>query len=88
MNKESEALDRLKQEEVDIQLIFCKHIIDSQMTTGRISEEYSLKYSMLSEDKKWQLARALDQAYKHNIDAWNDDIEYVIDAMGQINDYC
>lgn len=81
MNKEIEALERLKQEEVNIQLIFCKHIIDSQMTKGRISEEYALKYSMLSEEEKWQLARALDKAYLYNPDAWTHDMSYVIDAM-------
>lgn len=81
MNKEIDALVRLRQEEVDIQLIFCKHIIDSQMTKGRIGEEYVIKYSALSEVQKWKLARALDKAYKYNIDAWNDEIQYAIDVM-------
>lgn len=81
MDKEIEALERLKQEEVDIQLIFLKYLLDREFTRGRISEEYSLKYSVLSEDKKWQLIRALDKAYRCNPDAWTHDMGYVIDVM-------
>lgn len=36
---------------------------------------------MLSEVQKWELAMALEKAYKYSIDAWNDDIDYAIDVM-------
>lgn len=81
MNKEVEALKRLKQEDVNIQLIFLKDLLDRYMVNGNIGEEYAIKYNMLSEVQKWELAMALEKAYKYSIDAWNDDIDYAIDVM-------
>ena len=81
MNKEVEALERLKQENVNIQLIFLKYLLDRQMEEGNVGKEYVIKYNMLSEIQKWELAMALEKAYKYSIDAWNDDIDYAIDVM-------
>lgn len=81
MNKEVETLKRLKQEDVNIQLIFLKDLLDRQMVNGNVGEEYAIKYGMLSEIQKWELAMALEKAYKYSIDAWNEDIGYAIDVM-------
>lgn len=81
MNKEVEALERLKQDGINIQLIFLKDLLDRQMVNGKVGKEYVIKYNMLSESQKWEVARALDKAYKYNIHAWNDDIDYAIDVM-------
>ena len=74
-------MKRLKQEDVNIQLIFLKDLLDRYMVNGNIGEEYAIKYNMLSEVQKWELAMALEKAYKYSIDAWNDDIDYAIDVM-------
>lgn len=81
MDKEIEALERLKQDGINIRLIFLKDLLDRQMVNGKVGKEYAIKYGMLSESQKLEVARALDKAYKYNIDAWNDDIDYAIDVM-------
>lgn len=81
MNKEIEIFERLKQEEVNIQLIFLKDLLDRQMANGNVGKEYVIKYNMLSEIQKWELAMALEKAYKYSTNAWNDDIDYAIDVM-------
>lgn len=81
MNKEVETLKRLKQEDVNIQLIFLKDLLDRQMVSGNVGEEYAIKYGMLSEIQKWELAKVLEKAYKYNVNAWNDEMQYAIDVM-------
>lgn len=81
MNKEIEALERLKQDGVNIRVVFLKHILDEQMTEKRVAKEYVAKYKALSEIQKWEVAKSLDKAYQYNPDAWRDDIEYAIDVL-------
>ena len=81
MNKEIEALERFKEDGVNIRLVFLRDLLDQLMTQERVAKEYTAKYKALSEIQKWEVARALDKAYKYNIDAWNDEIQYAIDVM-------
>lgn len=81
MKKEVKALERLKQDGIDIQLIFLKYLLDQQMAEGNVGEEYVSKYKGLSEIQKWEVAKALEKAYKYNVDAWNDEMQYAIDVM-------
>lgn len=81
MNKEIEALERLKEYGVNIRLVFLRDLLDQLMTEKRVAKEYTAKYKALSEIQKWEVAMALEKAYKYNTEAWNDEIQYAIDVM-------
>lgn len=85
MNKETEVLKRLRQECVNVRLIFLKDVLDKQMTEEKVAKEYANKYANkykeLTEIQKCEVTIAIDKAYKYNIDAWNDEIQYAIDVM-------
>lgn len=81
MNKEVEALERLRQECVNVRLIFLKDLIDQQMTEEKIAKEYVTKYKELTEIQKWEIVKAMDKSYEYNIHAWDDEIQYTIDVM-------
>ena len=81
MNKEVETLERLRQECVNVRLIFLKDLIDQQMTEEKIAKEYVTKYKELTEIQKWEIVKAMDKSYEYNIHAWDDEIQYTIDVM-------
>lgn len=81
MNKEIEALERLKEYGVNIRLVFLRDLLDQLMTEKRVAKEYTAKYKALSEIQKWEVAMALEKAYKYSTEAWNDEIQYAIDVM-------
>lgn len=81
MNNEIEALQRLKEDGVNIRLVFLRNLLDQSMTEERVAKEYTAKYKALSEIQKWEVAKAVEKAYKYNPDVWYEEIDYAIDVI-------
>ncbi len=81
MEKEKQVLHELKEQEIDIQLLFLKYLLDREVTEEAMGD-FALRYTELNEEEKWEVAQELNKDCIRGLDTWVrflDGIEFIFE---------
>lgn len=81
MYKEKQAFEELKAKQFDIQLIFMKHLLDTEVTEDKMGD-FALQYTQLSVAEQWEVAKELNDDCNCGLDTWPrflSGIEFIFD---------
>ena len=67
--KEQQVLERLEEENIDVQLLFLKSLLDKEITEENCGE-FALQYTKLDEIEKWKVAQLLNNDCNRCMDTW------------------
>lgn len=79
--KEQAVMEQLKKENVDVQLLFLKDLLDKEITEETCGE-FAQRYTELDEAEKWKVAQLLNKDCNSCMDTWGrilDGIEFIFD---------
>lgn len=81
LTKEQQVMNQLKNDNIDVQLLFLKDLLDKEIT-GENCGEFALRYTELDEVEKWKVAQLLNKDCSSCRDTWGrilDGIEFIFD---------
>lgn len=82
MDKEKQVFEELKAKQIDIQLVFMKHLLDTEVTVEKMGE-FALQYMRLSVAEQWEVAKELNDDCNCGLDTWPKflaGIEFIFDS--------
>lgn len=62
-------MEQLKKENIDVQLLFLKELLDKEITEKNCGE-FALRYTELDESEKWKVAQLLSDDCNRCMDTW------------------
>lgn len=81
LTKEQQAMEQLNKDNIDVQLLFLKDLLDKEITEENCGE-FALRYTELDEPEKWKVAQLLNNDCNSCMDTWGrilDGIEFIFD---------
>lgn len=69
MDKKKQVFEELKAKQIDIQLVFMKHLLDTEVTVEKMGE-FALQYMQLSVAEQWEVAKELNDDCNCGLDTW------------------
>lgn len=79
--KEKSAMEYLKANEIDLELLFYKMILDREFSIENLEGRYVEEYNDLGEDAHWELAERTKRLQNQSVDTWNGLVEHVMWMM-------
>lgn len=74
-------MKQLKKENIDVQLLFLKDLLDKEITEENCGE-FAQRYTQLTEKEKWKVAQILNNGCNSCMDTWGrvlDGVEFIFD---------